>query len=183
MRLWQKSDSGVANGIFRCGLEQKCSEVKRWNWPVGLLPSTSYLVWCLQPWPAPAFGTGWVRSKPQAESCELTCTCTLSSPSSSCFLLEVLRQACFWGHSDCTEWSTVFASRFTFKNKCDHLCVCFSHFFEYCPEKCYGSVLKYMRWYRDWIFLELAWRLKLNPGTYFMIKNFCGFTSNLPMHK
>ena len=125
----------------------------------GLLPVPATWLWCPQPWPSPAFWHwGGEVQKPQAESRALTRTrCPFQAPRFSCFLLEVLGQACFLSRSDCTEGSIIFASRFTFKKQNVTVCVCVRfHFFEYCPE-CYGSVLRYMRWYTDCSIFHRSW--------------------------
>lgn len=92
----------------------------------GLLPVPATWLWCPQPWPSPAFWHwGGEVQKPQAESRALTRTrCPFQAPRFSCFLLEVLGQACFLSRSDCTEGSIIFASRFTFKKQNVTVCVC-----------------------------------------------------------
>lgn len=159
--MW-RSDSGVANSFFRCGLK---TEVLWEKWALAALACTACCQYQLRgcgvrsPDPLLLFGTGGGEvQKPQGESRALTRTCCpFQAPRFSCFLLEVLGQACFLSCSDCPEGSIIFASRFTFKKQNVTVCVCVRfHFFECCPE-CYGSVLKYMRWYRDCSIFHRSW--------------------------
>lgn len=150
MRLCEDQTVGWLIAFSDAAWRQKCSErsERLRHWPVRPVASTSYMAVVSAALTLSCFfGTGGGEVQ---ESCALTRTCCpFQAPRFSCFLLEVLGQACFLSRSDCPEGSIIFASRFTFKKQNVTVCVCVRfHFFECCPE-CYGSVLKYMRWYRD----------------------------------